>query len=104
MTKIGIIIKQFYDNKTQSHYLIIEDQEKNIWSFGGCVLSSEELMQEWNRHLYRLFKHNSNNDLIGKSVNMYVENNELVAIYVCDGGMKILDLRNVFEEQQYEKA
>lgn len=98
MEKIGTIIKQFWDNATQSHYLIIEDQEKNIWSFGGCTLSSEDLVQAWNRHLYRLFRHSSKDDLIGKSVHMYFENDELVAIYVYNGGMHILDLRNIFEE------
>ena len=83
----------------RTHTLIITDQDNKKWSFGHLDLSDDKRFNIWHAHMKRMF----NLDLLDNTVpdvnvNLYFENGQLVALYVQDGGMKILDLRNIFEE------
>lgn len=83
----------------KTHTLVITDQENKLWVFGRLNLNDKQHLDVWCAHMKRMFDVNVlEQEVPNVDVNLYFENGQLVALYTQEGSMKILDLRNIFDE------
>lgn len=93
-----IIASTWTDIPYRTHTLVIEDQDSKRWAFGRLDLSEQEHCDAWCAHMQRMFDVDVREQSLSNiNVNLYFENGKLVALYTQEDGMKILDLRNIFD-------
>ena len=98
----GEVIGTMWDNSNGlTHYVVVKDGVGNVWKFGGLDLINNSC-GKYLSLLMRTFETSNvdNDSLIGNSIYCVVENNKIAAIAKnSDSGLKIMDLRNIFDEE-----
>lgn len=96
----GDVINAYWseNNAMISHYLIIQDKKMHSWEFGGLEMDDEKC-GIWIRHLMRVFGTNQLDKLIGNRVYVSVDNGKAAAIAVGGDFVRIMDSRNIFDNE-----
>ncbi len=98
----GEIIGAMWENKDGlTHYIAIKDGVGNVWKFGGLDLINNNCGQYLSL-LMRTFNISNvdSSSITGIKIYCAVEDNKVVAIAnKIDDGMKIMDLRNIFDDE-----
>lgn len=96
----GKITKLYWDNTNGlTFYIIIQDSVGRLWKFGGLDLNNK-FAARWVKYMIDVFNcpNICDSSLIGKDVFLALDNNKPVAIACSDNGLKIIDLRNFYDE------
>lgn len=96
----GKITNLYWDDTNGlTFYVIIQDDVGRLWKFGGLDLNNK-FAARWVKYMINMFNCSNicDNRLIGKNVFLALENNEPVAMAYLENGLKIIDLRNFFDE------
>ena len=96
----GKVVNLYWDNTNGlTFYVIVQDDSGRLWKFGGLDLNNK-FAARWVKYMIDMFNcaNICDNRIIGKRVFLALENNEPVARAYSEDGLKIIDLRNFFDE------
>ena len=96
----GKIKNLYWDNSTGlTFYIIVEDNIGRLWKFGGLDLNNK-FAARWVKYMIDTFNcaNICDNSLIGKDVFLALDADKPVAIAYSEHGLKIIDLRNFYDE------
>lgn len=96
----GEIINAYWSEKNNgvTHTLIIQDGNMNSWEFGGLELDDEKC-GIWIKHLMRVFGTKQIDKLVGTRVYVSIDNGKAAAIAVGGDFVRIMDSRNIFDNE-----